>query len=53
MDILTDIGGELHKDNEIGGTILADHVAEPFAPSELCYRLFAPSENKVAGKFQE
>ena len=46
MNILEDIGGELGEnddifceyDKEIGGTTLADHVADLFTPAELCFR---------------
>ena len=61
MNILQDIGRELVEndlifregDKEIGGTTLADRVADSFAPSDRDADLFAPSENKEAGNLQE
>ena len=61
MNILEDIRGELEENNlilreddkEIGGTTLADRVADSFAPSDRDADLFAPSENKEAGNLQE
>jgi len=61
MNILEDIGGKLEEndlifregDKEIGGTTLADRVADSFAPSDRDADLFAPSENKEAGNLQE
>ena len=46
MNILEDIGGELGEnddifyeyDKEIGGTTLADRVADLFTPAESCFR---------------
>ena len=40
-------------DQEIGSTRLADCVADLFAPAQSCFRLFAPTENKIAGNLQE
>ena len=61
MNILEDIGGELGEnddifyeyDKEIGGTTLADRIADLFTQAESCSDLFAPTENKVAGNLQE
>ena len=61
MNILEDIGGELEENDlilsedgkEIGGTTLADIVADSFDPSDHDADLFAPSGKKEAGNLQE